>query len=277
MKKNNFKILITLLFFSSIGFSQGFQGKAIYQTKTTIEMELDSARFTPDQQKRIMERMKSMNEKVFELSFNPSQSIYKEEEKLEQPGQGRGFRFGGFTNGEKFKDTKSKTYTTEQEFSGKMFLIKDSLPPLKWEFADGSKMVGKHLCFKAIAKHKVPNVEQFRFGRGNNGGNENQEKKKDPYKEIEVVAWYTPDIPVNQGPAEYWGLPGLILEINADNTQMVCTKIVINPKDKVNIKEPSKGKVVTQEEYNEIFAEKMKEMREMFRSRGRDGGGRRGI
>ena len=33
-------------------------------------------------------------------------------------------------------------------------------------------------------------------------------------KTIEVTAWYTPEIPINQGPADYWGLPGLILEVN---------------------------------------------------------------
>ena len=270
MKNSNYNILVIFLLFTTVCFSQGFQGKVVYQTKTTVDMKLDSTRFNPEQQKRIADRMKSMNEKVYVLSFNASESIYKEEEKLEQPGQGGRFRFGGFTNGKKFKDTKSKTYTTEQEFSGKMFLIKDSLPTLNWEFKDESKMVGQHLCFKAVAKRMIPNVDQFRFGRRNQGEN----KPKDSLKQILVVAWYTPDIPVSQGPGDYWGLPGLILEINADKTQIVSTKIVINPKDKAEIKKPKKGKVVTQAEYDDILAKKMKEMQEMFRSRGvRDGRG----
>jgi GLPGLI family protein len=247
----------------------------VYQTKTTIDMKLDSTRFSPEQQKRIKERMKSNFEKVYVLSFNTSESIYKEEEKLEQPGQGGGRRFGGFGSGTVFKNTKAKTYTKEQDLTGKMFLIKDNLDVLEWDFKDESKLVGQHLCFKAVAKRMVPNIEQFRFGRGNNSS---ENKPKDSLKLIEVVAWYTPDIPVSNGPGDYWGLPGLILEINADNTQIVCTKLVINPKDKVNIKKPSKGKVVTQKEYDDIFTKKMKEMREMYGGRGERGRGRgRGI
>lgn len=103
MKNSNYNILVIFLLFTTVCFSQGFQGKVVYQTKTTVDMKLDSTRFNPEQQKRIADRMKSMNEKVYVLSFNASESIYKEEEKLEQPGQGGRFRFGGFTNGKKFK------------------------------------------------------------------------------------------------------------------------------------------------------------------------------
>jgi GLPGLI family protein len=90
-------------------------------------------------------------------------------------------------------------------------------------------------------------------------------------KTIEVVAWYTPQIPVNQGPDDYWGLPGLILEINADRTIILCTKIILNPDQKETINQPTKGEVVTQSEYSEITTKKMEEMREMYggRNRGR--------
>ena len=53
-------------------------------------------------------------------------------------------------------------------------------------------------------------------------------------KEIEITAWYTPQIPINQGPGEYWGLPGLILEINADRTTILCSKIIMNPSENKN-------------------------------------------
>ena len=52
----------------------------------------------------------------------------------------------------------------------------------------------------------------------------------------DVEAWYTPQIPVGHGPAEYWGLPGLILEVSAGNTTMLCSKIVMNPAEKEKIR-----------------------------------------
>jgi GLPGLI family protein len=48
-------------------------------------------------------------------------------------------------------------------------------------------------------------------------------------KDVTITAWYTPEIPVNQGPENYWGLPGLILEINDGKTVILCSKIVLNP------------------------------------------------
>ena len=91
-------------------------------------------------------------------------------------------------------------------------------------------------------------------------------------KEVVVTAWYTPEIPVNQGPEGYWGLPGLILEVNDGKTVILCSKIVLNPKEKVEIKAVSKGKVVSQKEFDEIMIKKMEEFRDMNQSRGGNGG-----
>ena len=99
-------------------------------------------------------------------------------------------------------------------------------------------------------------------------------KEKEEVKTLLVTAWYSPQIPVSAGPSEHWGLPGLILEINAGRTTMLCTELVINPEDTVEIKKPSKGKKVSRDEYNEIVENKTKEIREQFQSRGRGGRGR---
>ncbi|MFT7350131.1 MAG: GLPGLI family protein [Candidatus Paceibacteria bacterium] len=80
-------------------------------------------------------------------------------------------------------------------------------------------------------------------------------------KLTEVEAWYTPQIPVSHGPGEYWGLPGLILEVSADNTTMLCSKIVMNPKEKIKIEAPDKGKEITKSLYQETIQGKMLEMR----------------
>ena len=98
-----------------------------------------------------------------------------------------------------------------------------------------------------------------------------KEEIEEKQEMVEVIAWYSPMIPVSQGPTEYWGLPGLILELSAGNTTMLCSKIVMNPEEKIEIKRPTKGEVVTKKEYNEIITGKMQEMRD---NRGRGSGGR---
>ena len=91
-------------------------------------------------------------------------------------------------------------------------------------------------------------------------------------KEITITAWYTMDIPVNQGPEGYWGLPGLILEVNDGKTTILCSKIVLNPKDKAEIKAPNNGKVISQKDYDETIIKKMEEIRSMNQGQGGRGG-----
>ena len=88
-------------------------------------------------------------------------------------------------------------------------------------------------------------------------------------KEIEVTAWYTPQIPVSQGPGDFWGLPGLILEVNTDKTTILCSKIIMNPEEKEVIEAPEKGEVVSRTEYNDIVKKKTEEMRSMYGGRNR--------
>ncbi len=282
--KTYFKNLITysLLFLvTSVSFAQkDFQGKAYYMSKTTMDLNQFGGReLSPDRKKQIEERMKSFLEKEFTLTFNKEESIYKEEEVLEaSAGGGRGFGFASsFTGGPKYKNVKTKELLQDQEFFGKQFLIKDDLSNLEWKMEGETKQIGNYTVFKATAVKPVTGFDFSSFrprGRGANGEEEDkkEEENKEP-KTVDVVAWYTMQIPVNQGPDDYWGLPGLILEVNAGNTVILCTKVVINPKDKGKIDKPEKGEVVTQQEYTEITTKKMEEFRN---NRGRGRGGNRG-
>lgn len=92
MKSISIKLCVVLItLFSNTLLAQEFQGKAIYQSKTTVDMDNFGGRqMSEEQKKMITERMKSMLEKTFILTFNRTESTYKEEEKLETPGSGGG-------------------------------------------------------------------------------------------------------------------------------------------------------------------------------------------
>lgn len=278
MKRHSIKISITCFafFVSILAFAQkDFQGKAYYESKTTVDMSsFGGGDMSEERRKQMADRMKSMLEKTYILTFNQSESLYKEEEKLDAPGGGN--RWGGmmssFSGGPQYKNVKNKSLLQEQEFFGKQFLIKDSLPQLNWKMESETKQIGQYMCFKATATKTVSAVDFASFRRSTN----EDETEKPATKEIQIVAWYTMQIPVNQGPDEYWGLPGLILEVNADRTTILCSKIILNPEVKEEIKIPSKGKEVGKTEYADIVKKKTEEMRQNFRSNGGPGGARRG-
>ena len=298
-----FKKTIVSFVFSAIAFTQvhaqDFQGMAVYESKTSTSdfktrME-GNKEMTPDMQKMIEDRMKKMFEKTFILNFSKTTSIYKEEEKLDAPGQGGqggGMRWmssmtgGGGTN---FKNVKEKTYAVDKEFIGKEFLVKDSLPNYAWKLEGETKLIGGYTCFKATTVRPVSQTDfrNFRPKKEEKKKEEAKEEAKKPEgeakktnfmedfelpKEVTITAWYTPEIPISQGPENYWGLPGLILEVSDGKTVVLCSKIVMNAKEKVEIKSPTKGKVISQKEYDETVTKKMEEFRQMNQGRGGNGG-----
>lgn len=290
------KIVISFLFFLSFLSSyaqKDFQGMAVYESKTsTADFKKrfeGNKEMTPDMQKMIEERMKKMFEKTFILNFDKQASIYKEEEKLDTPGQGGGgmrvmssFMGGGGTY---YKNVKDRNYTVDKEFMGKEFLIKDSLVTYNWIMESESRQIGGYTCYKATTvipasktdfRNFRPKREDDKKKEVNSDSTKTDSKEKKTNfmedielpKEITVTAWYTPEIPVNQGPEGYWGLPGLILEVNDGKTIILCSKVVLNPKDKVEIKASNNGKAISQKDYDETVTKKMEEFRQMNQGQG---------
>ncbi len=288
MYKVIFALVLTVLSYLGVQ-AQEFQGMAVYESKTSTSdfksRMQGNKEMTPDMQKMIEERMKKAFEKTFILNFDKSASIYKEEEKLDATGQGGGgmrmmmsFTGGGGTY---YKNVKEKSFTVDKEFMGKEFLIKDSLPNLQWKMESETRLIGGYNCFKATAIKPVsktdfrnfrPKKEDTATAKPADGAAKTSllDNLEIP-KETVITAWYTPEIPVSQGPENYWGLPGLILEVNDGKTVILCSKIVLNPKVKTDIKAPTKGKVTSQKDFDDAVTKKMEEFREM--NQGRSGNG----
>ena len=277
-------ILVAVFLLSTNVNAQGFQGVAHYTSKRTMDFSQfgRGGQLSEAQKKQMEARMKPFLEKTYKLSFNQQESLFKEDDVLDAGVGGGGRGFGGFTSslsaGDQYKNLKTKTFIQDQEFFGKQFLIKDEMTPIEWKMSGESKQIGQYTAFKATATRPSTEIDITSFrGRGRNNANENAENNSEEKEVImeEIVAWYTPQVPVSQGPGEYWGLPGLILELRAGDVSMLCTKIVINPEEKTKISAPNKGEVVTKKEYNEIVTKKMEEFRNS-RGRGGNRGGRRG-
>jgi len=273
MNNSVLKLTAIVFFALSINLSaQSFKGKAYYQTKRNIDLNLEGSEMSEEQKSMIQERLKKQFERTFILTFDKEASSYALEESLDNPtANSGGIRMvmvgGPDSSGKLYKNTKTQNYSDQQDLFGKMFLIKDKLNSLDWKLVDETKIIGKYLCFKATALREIENTSNQLAADENQTSQEHQTVEKRL-----ISAWYTTDIPVSHGPHEFWGLPGLILELNdGEDMQYICNKIVMNVKEEIN--EPTKGKVVSREEFIKIRDAKMEEMN---KNRGREGRGDNG-
>ena len=267
------KLLVcAMVLFSTTITAQVFQGEATYKSHRKMSIQLDSSQVSSEMHQQMMDMMKKQFEKTYILSFNKSESLYKEDKALESPQMGGMQVVMVDTGGSDilYKNTKDESFTSQSEVFGKVFLIEDQLEKQDWTLSNETKNIGEYTCYKATYTREQPVVRSFISVNGDNDQEEDEDTEPE-MEEIEVTAWYAPDLPVNNGPARYQGLPGLILEVNDGGLTLMCSKIVLNSKDKIDISKPTKGKKVNQEKFDEIMEKKMKEMDERYNSERRDG------
>ncbi len=270
LKSFRVKYLITMLiilFLTSDLVAQDFQGIATYKSHRKMDLKIGEDKMNSDMQKEIQEQLKKQFQQEYTLKFNRNESVYKQVEKLDAPSAPSA---SGITiklsqgSDIMYKNIKENRYTNKTEISGKIFLIKDTLISKKWELVNETKYIGEYACFKAVFKEDYTTktiTEEGVF--------------EDITKERITTVWYTPQIPVSNGPGNHFGLPGLILEVNDGELTLICSKIVLNPEESFEIKEPTKGKEVSQKEFNEIREKKNKEMMDQFQTRRGSGDGER--
>jgi GLPGLI family protein len=276
MKTLLYVTLALTLFFTSLLSAQDFKGIATYKSQRKMDIQMDSTQMNSDMQKQMMAMLKKQFEKEYTLKFNNNESIYKEVENLDKPSSmgngGMQIVIAGSGEGDLlYKNISENRFANQSDLFGKIFLIKDKLDQPEWKLEKDTKSIGEYTCFKATFKRMVRISSQMTMTIN---ADEETEESEPEEEEQTVTAWYTLQIPVKHGPGNYSGLPGLILEVNAGGETILCSKIVLNPKEGVDIKEPTKGKVVNQEKFESIMEKKMNEMDEQFNSNRHDDGNR---
>ncbi len=108
------------------------------------------------------------------------------------------------------------------------YLIADTSAKFNWVFRDDMKLVLGYKCKPALMVNE---------------------------KNDSTLVWFTPEIPEPFGPAGYFGLPGLVLEVfdQRSNLHLFADKLV---KDSFSVVFPAEGKIVSKKEYWEIRAKK---------------------
>ncbi|WP_338409344.1 GLPGLI family protein [uncultured Flavobacterium sp.] len=266
------KISISLLFLSFINLCLGqkFQATAYYASQTQMKnFNITSPDMTPAMQEKLMAVMKKSFEETYVLNFTNFESLYQKEQKLEVPNTNNGsVNFKMITSGNNesklYKNFKNKQFITNEDIFGKEFLITDSLKIFNWKLINEQKKIGNYTCYKAqiikpVTDEDLKEYEEIK--KKQELGKTSFFIMNEPKEEI-IEAWYTLDIPVSNGPGKYWGLPGLILELHEGSTTLLCSKIVLNPKDTIEIKAPKNGKKVNQKKFDKIQEDKLNSMKD---------------
>ncbi|MGJ8683578.1 MAG: GLPGLI family protein [Nonlabens sp.] len=279
------KIHITLISFLILAFAkaytakaqQDFKAKATYVALTKFDMPDDSTMTKKAESdpimKQVMEQLKKGSKQEYTLEFTRTESSYDKVQELATPGgPSNGFSMSFSTDSGVgstiYKNLNEKTFIKQGNIMGKEFVIKDELPTYEWQLLNETKKIGQYNCFKAIYVPVVEEIEE-EDEKAEEEENSSMIAMIDNYDPT-ITAWYTPDIPVSNGPGEYHGLPGLIIEVQQSETTILLKEIEMNPKEKLELKKPKSGKEINQEDFDELQEKKMKEM---MKNRGRGNGG----
>lgn len=129
-----------------------------------------------------------------------------------------------------YKNIDNQLLLNTTSFNKIDYLISDKLTDFNWKITKEKMKIGKFNCIKATSL---------------NNGNF-------------LTAWFTEEIPLNDGPSIYWGLPGIIIKLTAQ--EKIFTAVQIQIKDNVIIKKPTVGKKMTQKEFKDFMKKQPKEI-----------------
>ena len=111
-------------------------------------------------------------------------------------------------------------------------LLEQKLKKIPWEITSESKMIDTYQCYKAT----------YTFEYLMRGGT---------MKPRVITAWFAPSLPYAFGPKNYYGLPGLILELTDRTVTFLVSEIRLSDTE-IEIKIP-KGRRIPKEEFEKAL------------------------
>ena len=230
--------MILCLCLSVSVFAQNTEGVVQYEMEVQIKLDL------PEEDAEMLGNIPSSTKAQKQLQFSAEASLYEDgvAEADAEPMMWSASSPEGDADvqikiarpdNKVYKNLEKGTKIESKEFMGKKFLIQDQLDKFDWKLTGEQKEILGYQCQQAVVESEDQNLE----------------------------AWFTMQIPVSTGPGHYGQLPGLILELVIDEGARTVRATNIELKELDNeLKAPTKGKKVNQEEYDTIVKEKLEEM-----------------
>lgn len=218
-----------LFFLNASIFSQSNHSGIIHYESTISSKKLDEYLTKKREDLKYKGGTVKMLDKVFlntksiksKLTFSNGKGLFIVEDKLNINEHDLGQKVNRINAGGSkifYYNLKNKTYLIKNcETLGECFIYTNK--HLEWVLTQEIKKINGFLSYKATR---------------NNG---------------EIIAWYTPSIPVSFGPKGEYGLPGLILELEIGKIIFKANKIELNTKTEIKVEELKGGKRISYEEY----------------------------
>lgn len=119
-----------------------------------------------------------------------------------------------------YVDLNDSIKVTQTFYVNKLYVVKSRAAKLDWDIEDKTETILGKICYKATLK-------------------------QDP----RITAWFTPEVPFACAPLGYYGLPGLVVRLTTINYTLNLESMT--EVDNIELKEPTEGTAITEEEYSE--------------------------
>jgi GLPGLI family protein len=238
--------IVQILVWSLMVFSaqaQVMSGQIIYERKEDWVKKINKAKYLSREEKDRMEQTWKNEEEYIQkmvLNFNENMSHYTHESKTQTSPDGT------YTwEADDYlitRDFSKKTLMEYKEMLGKSYLVIDTLQAPKWKILNEIKEVAGYVCMKASTFNET--------------------------KSQDVIAWFAMDLPVSAGPEEYYGLPGMILELEIDKGAVTVTAVSVFPNKEQKIPDlpkKMKGKKIDVALQNQLIKKYITEQESMNR------------
>ncbi|MGB0837740.1 MAG: GLPGLI family protein [Flavobacteriaceae bacterium] len=243
-------IFLMCFFTNTIAVAQGMEIK--YHTTSVLTIDLHTETNMSDKQIETLE--KEFDRKFnhhYTLSQDQGRSSFlvdKEHKGLSIVDLGVNLILGKFDFGPIYKSIKDSTFVMHPTLGGDSYTVSDSLVPYNWQLIDSTKVIKGYSCKLAKIKVKAGDnpIMNIRY---------NLDKSKNRL-EGEVYAWYSEKLPISNGPDVYWGLPGMILEVDEGNMVFHVDAINMGDVDDDVFEVPAyEEPTISSAEYDEIITQ----------------------
>ena len=170
-------------------------GKLSFEKKINIQRTIAGL----DLSEEAKDNMQKYNLSTWELYFDQSTSIYKQQKKA-QENSNQFFGFSMENTNELYNDYSNSKRILKKNFFNESYLLNDTIPEIDWKIMHDVREIAGYECRKAIGKINDT---------------------------VYVVAFYSDEILLRGGPEGFSGLPGMILglAIPRYNTTWFATKV----------------------------------------------------